>query len=253
MKTSLRACCFAVVSLLLVGSSYAAENKTTILFDQGHNQRFLIEEKGDLQLSKLADSLSGPGVVVASTRKPLSDESLKDISALVISGPFATLRAEEVEAIARFIEKGGRLAALLHIGAPFSGLLARLDVDHSNGVVHERNNVIDPDINFRVTNLSGSPLFSGIKHFSLYGGWALNPGKSGTSQALTSPDAWIDLNGDKVLSNGDAVAAFSMIVSGTLGSGSFVVFGDDAIFQNRYFDENNSILAANLGKWLAGK
>jgi hypothetical protein len=32
-----------------------------------------------------------------------------------------------------------------------------------------------------------------------------------------------------------------------------VVFGDDAMFQNRYLDENNSRLAANLSGWLAGK
>jgi hypothetical protein len=240
-------------ALLLASVAVAGEGGPQILFDQGHNQRFLIEEKGELQLSGFADIMRGQGLQVASTKKPLNDEVLKDVSALVISGPFGTLTAEEVDSVVRFVERGGRLAAMLHIGSPLAGLLARLDLDHSNAVLHERNNVIDTDINFRVTNLSGSPLFAGITQFSLYGGWALNPGKSGTSLAKTSPEAWVDLDGNKVLSEGDPVGAFSVAVAGTLGGGSYIVFGDDAIFQNRYLVENNLKLAGNLAGWLAGR
>jgi len=240
-------------ALLWASVAVAGEGGPRILFDQGHNQRFLIEEKGELQLSGLADIMRGQGLQVASTKKPLNDEVLKDVSALVISGPFGTLTAEEVDSVVRFVERGGRLAAMLHIGSPLAGLLARLDLDHSNAVLHERSNVIDTDINFRVISLSGSPLFAGITQFSLYGGWALNPGKTGMSIATTSPEAWVDLNGDKVFSEGDAVGPFSVVVSGTLGGGSFVVFGDDAIFQNRYLVENNLKLAGNLAGWLAGR
>lgn len=244
----------AVIAFLLWGgSALAAENGPRILFDQGHNQRFLIEEKGELQLSGLADIMRARGVQVASTKKPLDDAALGDVSALVISGPFEALRPEEVDAVVRFIERGGRLTAMLHIGPPLAGLLARLDLDHSNAVLHERNGVIDKDINFRVTSLSPSPLFAGLTKFSVYGGWALDPGKAGTAIARTSPDAWADLDGDKHFSKGDAVAAFTVAVSGTLGAGSFVVFGDDAIFQNRFLDEDNGRLAANLSGWLAGR
>lgn len=243
---------FVLVALLLWSVSvWAGEGEPQILFDQGHGQRFLIEEPGDLQLSKLAEVMRGQHLNVTSTKKPLSDEVLKNISGLVISGPFQALRPEEVEAVARFIERGGRLAAMLHIGPPLLGLLARLDLDHSNAVLHERNNVIDTDTNFRVTKLSASPLFSGMTSFSLYGGWALDPGRRGTVLAKTSPEAWADLDGNKVLSTGDAVGTFNVAISGNLGSGQFVVFGDDAILQNRYLDENNSKLAANLSGWLA--
>lgn len=243
----------AVIAFVLwAGSALASENGSRILFDQGHNQRFLIEEKGELQLSGLADIMRARGVQVASTKKPLDDDALRDVSALVISGPFEALRPEEVDAVVRFIEKGGRLAAMLHIGPPLAGLLSRFDLDHSNAVLHERNGIIDKDINFRVTALSSSPLFAGLTKFSVYGGWALDPGKTGTAIARTSPDAWADLDGDKYLSKGDATGAFTVAVSGTLGAGSFVVFGDDAIFQNRFLDEDNGRLAANLSGWLAG-
>jgi len=40
------------------------------------------------------------------------------------------------------------------------------------------------------------------------------------------------------------------VVTGTLNKGDFVIFGDDAIFQNRFLDDDNRKLATNLGKWL---
>lgn len=132
-------------------------------------------------------------------------------------------------------------------------MLVRLGLDHSNYVLHERRNIIDEDINFRVTPLPGSPLSTDLKQFSVYGCWALDPGKTGTPIAQTSPDAWVDLDGDKVISKGDVIGVFTVAVSGALGTGGFVVFGDDAIFQNRYLDENNSRLATNLAGWLAGR
>lgn len=242
-----------MIVFFMASSAIAVENSAHILFDQGHNQRFLIEEKGALHLSDFAALLSSDSAQVSSTAKVLDDTALKNVTALVISGSFVALQPEEIEAVIRFIERGGRLAVMLHIGPPLAGLLARLDVSHSNGVLRERNNMIDSDMNFRVSAFSGSPLFKGVPQFSAYGAWALDPGKEGISLAQTSDDAWVDLNGDKVLSQGDAVGSFAVVVSGTLGKGGFIVFGDDAIFQNRYLDKNNRKLAENLAVWMMGR
>jgi len=253
MDRLLRMCIVVMGLLLSAGSASAGEVKPKILFDQGHGQRFLIGEKGELQLSELADVMRSHGADVASTEKRLNDETLNGVTSLVISGPFEALGIEEIDAVVRFIEKGGRLAAMLHIGPPLAGLLARLDLDHSNAVLHERTNVIDSDINFLVSDLADFPLFSGLKQFSVYGSWALDSGKSGTSLARTSADAWADLDGDRVISSGDVSGVFTVAASGRLGSGSFTVFGDDALFQNRYLDKNNRRLAANLAEWLASR
>jgi hypothetical protein len=242
-----------IVAALLLWSATVFAGEPQVLFDQGHGQRFVIEEQGELQLSKLAGIIKGNGSQVKATGKPLTDETLKSVTGLVISGPFEAVRPEEIEAVARFLERGGRLAVMLHIGSPLTGLLARLDLDHSNAVIHEKNNIVDSDTNFHVLSLAASPLFSGLTQFSLYGGWALDPGKAGVVLARTSLEAWADLDGNGVLSKGDVIGVFNMAVSGSLGSGSFVVFGDDALFQNRYLDENNSRLAANLAGWLAGR
>ena len=240
-----------IITLLYATSSFGDE-APLILFDQGHNQRFLIEDNGELQLSRLAGTFKAQGASTNSTKAPLSDETLQGVSGLVISGPFEQLQPKEVEAVLRFLKSGGRLAAMLHIGAPLTGLLSGLDVDSSNGVLHERRNIIDKDINFRLKTLSANPLFANVSQFSAYGAWALDPGASASIIASTSPEAWVDLNGDGALSKGDAIGAFGLVVSGTLGAGGFVIFGDDAIFQNRYLDADNIKLAANLGSWLAG-
>lgn len=233
--------------------AFADAKLPKIVFDQGHNQRFLIGETGDLQLSKLANIIRSRGAAVTATVASLNDESLQGAAALVISGPFESLQKEEVEAVARFVERGGRLAAMLHIGSPLASLLARLDMDHSNAVLHERNDTIDKDINFRVKQLKQHPAFAGLSQFSVYGGWALKAGKGGTPIAHTSAEAWVDLDGDKLLSKSDAVGVFDVVVAGSLGAGNYLIFGDDAIFQNRFMDENNGKLAANLADWLMGR
>jgi hypothetical protein len=46
------------------------------------------------------------------------------------------------------------------------------------------------------------------------------------------------------------VGSFGVVVSGDLGNGRFIVFGDDAIFQNKFLDNSNRQLAKNLARWL---
>jgi len=241
-----------VISIMIQAASlsFAAEAAPVVVFDQGHDQRFTVGDPGELQLSKLADTLRASQIVITTTKAPLSDDTLKGVAGLVISGAFKPLQPEEVEAVAHFVNNGGRLAVMLHIAPPLRSLLNRLDVDFSTSVLHERRDIIDNDINFRVTDLAPSPLFLGIKSFSAYGVWALRPGTSSSAVARTSPEAWINPNGGTTLSSESDVGTFAVVVMGTSGKGGFVVFGDDAIFQNRFFDDDNRKLANNLGTWL---
>ena len=168
MRNIMTFCMVATSIFLWSASAVRADGGAQILFDQGHNQRFLIEKNGELHLSGLAAIIGSQGLVVVSTQQPLSDAVLKSSTALVISGPFEELRPEEVDAVVRFIERGGRLAAMLHIGPPLASLLKRLDLDYSNAVLHERRNVIDTDNNFRLTDLSASRFFTGLTSASLW-------------------------------------------------------------------------------------
>uniref|UniRef100_A0A831XNE5 DUF4350 domain-containing protein n=1 Tax=Geobacter metallireducens TaxID=28232 RepID=A0A831XNE5_GEOME len=240
----------AAVCMLFAVAAVSRGAGPLVLIDQGHGQRFVVEQEGELHLSRLAAILGEEGLRVTTGRERLTDASLDGAAALVISGPFAPLAPEEVEAVVRFLERGGRVALMLHIGHPLAGLIHRVGGDFSNSVLHERRNVIgDNDITFRVRDLTAHPLFSGMEQFSLYGGWALN---GLTPLAWTSPEAWVDLDGNRKLSERDAADRFPVVAEGSIGAGRILIFGDDAIFQNRYLDDSNTRLARNLAQWLAG-
>jgi len=253
MKRSGSSCtAFVVLLISFLSVSLHAEAAAVILVDQSHGQRFLVENDGPLQLSGFAAVMKEEGFAVRTGSTPLSDDTLLDVDTLVISGPFKEINPLEADAVTRFLERGGRLAVMIHIGPPFAELFRRIDVDFTNFVLGEQEDIIDGDPkNFRVKNLADHPLFAGLTQFSLYGGWALvNTAENSRIIASTSPKAWVDFNGDKRLSKGDIVQAFGVVAAGKLGAGRFVVFGDDAIFQNKFLDDSNRQLAINLARWL---
>jgi hypothetical protein len=249
-----------LVSLALPLLATAAEPaapspKPVVLFDQGHQQKFLIEDKGNLQLSSLAGIIKGSGATIVGSHEPLSDKALASVTGLIISGPFQPLEPEELGAVVRFIERGGNLALMLHIPQPLAPLLEKLEVDFTNYVLHDQENVIAGEsLNFKVVDLTAPELFNGVSGVGFYGAWALtNTAPISQIVAKTSHRAWLDLDGDKKLSKGDAVGQFGVAVIGRLGKGRYLVLGDDALFQNRFMDENNSTFAVNLAKWLIAR
>jgi len=237
--------------LLVIGHTVAGA-APVLLIDQGHDQRFVVEKDGPLHLSGFAGVLKEEGVDVRVGTAPLTAQSLAGVDALLISGPFAKLQADEIDAVMAFLARGGRLALMLHIPSPLADLVHRLDTDFTNYVLSEQENVIDGDQrNFRVRNFTSHPLFGSMDSFSLYGGWALmNTGDRAAIIASTSDKGWVDLDGDRKLTKGDVVQAFGVVVEGTSGAGRYLIFGDDAIFQNKFLDDKNRQLARNLARWL---
>jgi len=227
------------------------EAAPTVLFDTGHGERFLIGEKGPLQLSGFAEICQAAGIQVGTLTKPISDESLKGVDGLVISGAFKPLKDEEIDALVRFMIRGGKLSVMLHIAPPLSTLLDRFGMTFTNGVIIERENIIDGNPqDFRVNRLGKHPVLQGITEFSLYGVWGLmSIDDRSRIVASTSPQAWVDLHHDKKQSK-DETASFGVMCAGQVGKGGFLVFGDDAIFQNKFLDAHNRALSANLAGWL---
>jgi len=236
------------ILFMLLTSGYASAN---VLFDQGHKQAFLTENTGELDLSLLADLFREEGVDVRSTSSPLSKETLQGLDGLVISGPFAPLTGSEEAAVLEYLYNGGKLAIMLHIPFPLDELLFQLGVVYSTGVIREQNNMIQEKMtDFSAATSGNHPLIKGVDHFALYGAWAVN-GQNNTIHGLaaTSSHAWVDLDRNDQLSAGDAMQKLDVAVTGSLGSGEFVVFGDDAIFQNRFIHNENERLARNLVQW----
>ena len=241
----------AIVAVLACSSAWA---KPVVVFDESHGQKFLVGGSGPLDLSTLGSLFREHGWEVNTSQTALADDALAKVDAIVVSGAFMPITPPEIDAVVRFLDRGGRLCVMLHIGPPVDGLLYRLDVAISNGVIRERENVIDGDpLNFRVTRLGEHPLTREVGAFAVYGAWALQSlGSNPEVLARTSPSAWVDLNRDGALGGGDAVQSFGVVLAGTRGKGRFAVFGDDAVFQNRFLVGGNLTLGKNLVAWLAG-
>ena len=241
-------CIMVLVCGALASRGEAAQ---TVLFDTGHGERFLIGEKGPLQLSGFAEICQAAGIRVGTLAKPISDESLTGVDGLVISGAFAPLRSEEIDALVRFMLRGGKLSVMLHIAPPLKNLLERFGISYTNGVIRESENIIggQPQ-DFRVNRLGSHPVLQGLSEFSLYGVWGLSSIDPRSHViASTSSQAWIDLHHDKIQTK-EETASFAVACAGEVGKGGFLVFGDDAIFQNKFLDKNNKTLAVNLASWL---
>ncbi len=224
----------------------------TVLFDEGHGQRFLINKGGDLDLSGLAGMFQDGGFHVAVSRQKISGKTLTGVKVLVISGPFLSFTPAEIDSIATFIANGGRVCVMLHIASPVAPLLEKLGVAISNGVIYERENLInDNPLDFYVTRFKQHILNKDLARFDVFGAWALmNMGNNAEVLAQTSPSSWVDLNKDGMLGKGDAVQSLGVVVAGQNGYGRFIVFGDDAIFQNKFLNKDNTALARNLISWL---
>lgn len=248
------ALCLLLTMLPLAACKRAPLPAPVVLFDQGHGQHFLVGNKGELDLSKLGETFTGQGfqVKASSPDQPFSDELLSGVSTLIISGAFKPITDGEIGVIKKFIDRGGQLCVMLHIGPPLASLLNTLGVDVSNGVIREQTNLPEPQAatDFFVTDLAPHPLTKGLSQINFYGSWALNTELPANVIAKTSPQAWVDLNNNKSLDPGDAAQAFSVVVTGQLGHGHFVAFADDAVFQNRFLAGPNQQLAANLAAWL---
>jgi len=247
---------FLTALCFLMAGSRAEATKPVVIFDQGHGQKFVIEQKGDLHLSGLSGLFKNEGFEIKINIGQITDKVLAKSNVLVISGGFKPLASAETEAIVRFLQRGGNLCVMLHIPQPVHELMARLRIYASNGVLQEQENLIQQGPKeFFVTQLGQHAITHGIKKFAVYGGWALiNESQTGKVIAWTSPKAWIDLNrNNKLDSPPDAKQAFGVAVAGTLGKGRYVVFGDDAIFQNSFLVQENMALGKNLVRWLKSR
>ncbi|MEW6584313.1 MAG: DUF4350 domain-containing protein [Nitrospirota bacterium] len=237
---------------LLAGSRANAE-KPVVIFDQGHGQKFVVELEGDFHFSGLSGLFKHDGFEVETSTERINDKTLARADALVISGAFNPLSSSEIEAIIHFVESGGNLCIMLHVPQPAAELMSRLKIYASNGVVQERKNLIKQEPKeFYTSKLEKHAITKGVKRFAVHGGWALmNESKTGKIIAWSGPRAWIDLNrNNKFDSPPDAQQSFGIAVAGTLGKGHYVVFGDDAIFQNSFLVKENLALGKNLVKWL---
>jgi hypothetical protein len=234
---------------------HADAKKPVVLFDQGHGQAFVIEQNGDLHLSGLAGLFREGGFEVKAGRQTITPELLAGVDGLVISGPFTAFTAAEAGTIKKFVERGGCVTVMVHITPPVLNILGEFGIASTNGPINETKNVLGGGgKDFSVTRLKPHPITKGLHKFSAYGAWGLNPERGNAKIiARTGPKSWVDLNRNGRFESGDGQGEFGVIIAGTLGKGEFAVFGDDAIFQNRFLKDDNLLLGKNLVNWMREK
>jgi len=246
--------CLVLLWLVLPSGFLLADSTPRVLFDQGHGQVFTIEKKGPLHLGTFAEQFRLAGWQVAATGETLTAGVLADVDALVVSGAFTPFSPDELKLVEGFLKRGGRLAVMLHIPQPLTHLLGKLGVTYANGVLLEGDaaRTIDGSPgDFNVSNFTGHPLTQGLGSLAVYGCWPLKPIRANAQTlASTSPTAWIDLNRDQQFSAGEPRQPFGVLVTGKVGLREYVIFGDDAIFQNRFLAGENEKIADNLRRWM---
>lgn len=245
-------CTIAASLVIGTGCERIMSRPGRALFDEAHHQKFLSNRADDLDLSGFAAMIRSRGLTVNANTTPLTPAILSEIDMLVISGPFLELDGAETDAVAGFVQDGGKLLVLLHIPGPAVQLLARLGVYTSNGVIREAEHLVGNDPNyFEVVDLDPSKR---LAPFHANGAWALLPdGKHVAALASTGQRAWVDLDRDGLLSPSETVQSFAVAVAGRYGMGEFIVFGDDAVLQNRFLHEHNGPLAERLLDWCCPK
>jgi len=243
--------CLCLSICLLAGNALAS----TVLFDEAHGQVFSVEKNGALDLSSFGELFKAEGIELKINSQNFQDASFVGTDALVISGPFSPMTTPELGSILHFLQKGGRLCLMLHIPFPVAPLLEILAVGYSVAPVNERINIIGDDAkNFTIKSLQPHPITDGLKSFNVYGTWGVINAKDNAKVIATAgPGAWIDKNRNNTLDASDGIYPYGVLLVGTIGKGSFAVFGDDAIFQNQFLIEENRQLAINLVRWLTAK
>ena len=248
------ACVATALALWGAGAPASAAAGPRVLLDEGHGQRFLAGRSGQLDLSGLAALFREAGMEVRTSSGRFSLEALQGVEALVISGPFVPLEPDEVKAVLTFVVGGGRLALMLHVGQPLQGLLEALGIQYSRGPVHETAGLIGGrDLDFSVTRFAPHPVTDGLGSLSVFGCWSLRSANPDVKViARTGEEAWLDSDGDGRRSPGEPVGSHGLVLAAGLGGGGYVVFGDDAIFQNSFLEAHNRDLGRRLARWLAG-
>ncbi|HFC46805.1 MAG TPA: DUF4350 domain-containing protein, partial [Dissulfuribacter thermophilus] len=112
-------------------TTYAGEEKLNkgrpvVVLDQSHGQHFDFWGTRALDLSGFRQEIEKAGAVTRVVKSGFSDENvLRGSSSVVISGAFVPLAKSEVQNLLKFVNSGGRLLILLHIGQPYYKLLDR--------------------------------------------------------------------------------------------------------------------------------
>jgi hypothetical protein len=213
----------------------------------------------ELGFSGLAAALATEGYVLRSIVSAAQDEIPRDVDAVLALAPRRPLLPEALAALERYLERGGRLVALLEPGAHsgLEDLLARwgietpggLIVDPASGAADERTPGLAPV----AYNYESHPLARGLNadRMTYFVGVrpllprTARPGDDVRRVVLASPRSWISQDlaaltrrGQPLEPDGARLDYHPIVVAGRYpragGEARIVAFGDSDFASNRY-------------------
>ncbi len=246
-----------IIALFLLSTTLQlkAQPVGKIIFDEGHGQPFSISKEGDLHLGKFARVFKDAGFEVSTITEKITYDKIKEAKALVISGAFKELDKEETSAIFKFAEEGGRVLINLHIPHPLTDLLKQFEAESTKiPIADDSSPLKDKKVDFGVSDLSQHRIFKDLKRFFVYGSWGLKTQSTKIKVlAKSSSSSYLDFNRNGRLDNGEEKGPFALILEAEVGKGSFILIGDDTLFQNIFLTDYNLKLAENLAGYFKGE
>lgn len=221
----------AVAGATLVGSAVQAEDDSAFVAG-GQGAQTVVEEAQGLGLDALRLSASPSAL-----GRGLQADPARTL--LVVASPQAPYTAAEADAVARWVERGGRLLV-----ADAFGQAHTLTAPY--GIAFERVRLVDP---------SESPTWDatvGRETFkvgpSAPTALLITPGLPALVLASSPPASFIDRDGDGLIGAADPQGAFPVIASIGHGLGKVIVVADPGLFTSdgARLAENRAFVAALL-------
>lgn len=223
----------------------------TAVFDLAHSEIFSPVKQGPLNYTTFHDMLKHSGEEVGVNREPVTAARLARVNTYIIAGPVAPFSSEEIDALGKFVEKGGNLLILLHISPAVAELTGAFGILVSNFTLGEVTGLIDGNSqDFFVTSFGAHPVTAGLEKVAVFGTWGLMAEEGALTVAATSPKAWADVDRNRKFDKGEPVQEFGIVAVAEAGKGKVVVVADDAPFANRFIGQgDNRRLAENIIRW----
>jgi len=225
-----------------------------IAFDLSHREIFSPMAEGPLNYSDFYKSLKKSYTVTVNTGR-VTGEALSGLDVYIIAGPVEEFSPHEIQAIEEFVFRGGNLLVLLHISQSAARLTEAFGIIVSNFVITEDGDTIGGSPrDFFVTRFTPHPVTEGLLRVAVLGTFGLMAEKGSLLLAVTSDEAWADMNRNLVRDAGEPVQAFGIIAAREYGGGRVVVVSDDAPFANAFINTgDNKNLADNIIRWFGEK
>jgi hypothetical protein len=204
-----------------------------VLFDLAHSEIFGPTNTTPVGQSAAVARMRKAGLRVVATHTPYTEEMLKGVSGVIISGNMKPLETSELMVLQQFVSEGGVVFAAVHISPMDQSLAMRFGFGLTQSVLRTTSPGADGNpVNLTCTNIEKHPLTKDVTAVKVLGGWGLVSAPPSQIIVGTGADTWLDSDGDKQLTPADGRGPYGMVGARQTGKGMFIISGDDAVFAN---------------------